>query len=56
MALHWWMHGKCNLPRYGFMHLSFQKRKGFLEMLDKIINKVSRAVATYKDRLSRIGF
>jgi predicted site-specific integrase-resolvase len=37
--------------------ISFEKRKGFFEMLDQIMdNKVEKVVITYKDRLSRIGF
>ena len=37
--------------------LSFEKRKGFFEMLDEIMNnKVEKVVVMYKDRLSRIGF
>ena len=37
--------------------ISFEKRKGFFEMLDEIMNnKVEKVVVTYKDRLSRIGF
>ena len=37
--------------------LSFEKRKGFFEMLDEIMNnKVEKVVVTYKDRLSRVGF
>ena len=37
--------------------ISFDKRKGFFEMLDEIINyKVEKIVITYRDRLSRIGF
>jgi len=37
--------------------ISFEKRKGFFEMLDEILNyKVEKVVITYKDRLSRVGF
>ncbi|EQD40659.1 site-specific integrase-resolvase, partial [mine drainage metagenome] len=37
--------------------VSFEKRKGFFEMLDEIINnKVEKVIVTYKDRLSRVGF
>ena len=37
--------------------ISFDKRKDFFTMLDKIIaGKCERVVVTYKDRLSRIGF
>ena len=37
--------------------ISFEKRKGFFEMLDEIMNnKVEKVVITYKDRLSRSGF
>ena len=37
--------------------ISFDKRKGFFTMLDKIIDgRCERVVVTYKDRLSRIGF
>jgi len=37
--------------------ISFEKRKGFFEMLDEIINyKVEKVIITYKDRLSRFGF
>ena len=37
--------------------ISFDKRKGFFEMLDEIINyKVEKVVIAYRDRLSRIGF
>lgn len=37
--------------------ISFEKRKGFFEMLDDIISgKVEKVVITYKDRLSRVGF
>ena len=37
--------------------ISFEKRKGFFEMLDEIINyRVEKVVITYKDRLSRVGF
>jgi predicted site-specific integrase-resolvase len=37
--------------------ISFEKRKGFFEMLDEIINyKVEKVVITYMDRLSRVGF
>lgn len=37
--------------------ISFEKRKGFFEMLDDVIyGKVERVVISYKDRLSRVGF
>ncbi len=37
--------------------ISFDKRKGFFEMLDEIMNhKVEKVVITYKDKLSRVGF
>ncbi len=37
--------------------ISFEKRKGFFEMLDQIMdNKVEKVIVTYKDRLSRVGF
>ncbi|BAB60389.1 TVG1286418 [Thermoplasma volcanium GSS1] len=37
--------------------ISLEKRKGFFEMLDEIINnKVEKVIITYKDRLSRVGF
>ena len=37
--------------------ISFEKRKGFFEMLDEIINyKVEKVIITYRGRLSRIGF
>jgi putative resolvase len=37
--------------------ISFEKRKGFFELLDLILEKkVSKVIITYKDRLSRIGF
>ncbi len=37
--------------------ISFEKRKGFFEMLDEIIQyKVEKVILTYKDRLSRVGF
>ena len=37
--------------------ISFEKRKGFFEMLDEIMsNKVEKVVITYKDRLGRVGF
>ena len=37
--------------------ISFEKRKGFFEMMDEILEgHVERVVVTYKDRLSRIGF
>jgi len=36
--------------------ISFEKRKGFFEMLDEIINnKVEKVIITYRDRLSRAG-
>ena len=37
--------------------ISFEKRKGFFQMLDEIMNsKVEKVVITYKDRLIRSGF
>jgi len=37
--------------------ISFEKRKGFFEMLDEVMNnKIEKVVITYKDRLSRAGF
>ena len=37
--------------------ISFDKRKGFFDMLDEIMdNRVEKVVITYKDRLSRVGF
>ncbi len=37
--------------------ISFEKRKGFFEMLDEIINyRVEKVVITYRDRLTRTGF
>jgi putative resolvase len=37
--------------------ISFDKRKGFFDMLDEIINyRVEKVIITYRDRLSRIGF
>ena len=37
--------------------ISFEKRKGFYDMLDEIINyRVEKVVITYRDRLSRSGF
>lgn len=37
--------------------ISFEKRKGFFEMLDDITKgNVEKVVITYKDRLSRVGF
>lgn len=37
--------------------ISFDKRTGFFELLDEVIeNKVERVIITYKDRLSRVGF
>lgn len=37
--------------------ISFDRRKGFFEMLDDIIDhKISRVVISYKDRLSRVGY
>jgi len=36
--------------------ISFDKRKGFFEMLDEILNyRVEKVIITYKDRLSRVG-
>ena len=37
--------------------ISFEKRKGFFEMLDEIMDhKVEKVVTTYSDRLGRVGF
>ena len=37
--------------------ISFEKRDGFYEMLDGIIDgKIDKVIITYKDRLSRVGF
>ncbi len=37
--------------------ISFEKRKGFFEMPDEIMDhRVEKAAITYKDRLSRVGF
>jgi len=37
--------------------ISFEKRKDFFKMLDKIINReIKIVIIAYKDRLSRIGF
>jgi len=37
--------------------ISFEKRKGFFEMLDEILDyKVEKVIIAYKDRLSRVGF
>lgn len=37
--------------------ISFEKRKGFFQMLDEILNyRVEKVIVTYKDRLSRVGF
>ena len=37
--------------------ISFDKRKGFFDILDEIMdNRVEKVVITYKDRLSRVGF
>jgi predicted site-specific integrase-resolvase len=37
--------------------ISFEKRKGFFEMLDEILNyRVEKVIITYKDRLSRVCF
>ena len=37
--------------------ISFEKRKGFFEMPDEILDhRVEKVVITYKDRLSRVGF
>ncbi len=37
--------------------ISFEKRKGFFEMLDEIMNHmVEKVIVTYKDRLSRVDF
>ena len=37
--------------------ISFEKRKGFFEMPDEILDhRVEKVVITYRDRLSRVGF
>ena len=37
--------------------ISFEKRKGFFEMLDEIMNhRVEKVMLTYRDLLSRVGF
>lgn len=37
--------------------ISFEKRKGFFELLDLVMrNEVDKVIITYKDRLSRVGF
>ena len=37
--------------------ISFDKRVGFFDLLDSVIdNQVERVVITYKDRLARVGF
>ncbi|WP_337860399.1 IS607 family transposase, partial [Ferroplasma sp.] len=37
--------------------ISFEKRKGFFEMLDQIMdNKIEKVIVTYKNRLSRSEF
>lgn len=37
--------------------ISFDKRKGFMEMVNHILdNEAEKVVITYKDRLSRVGF
>ncbi len=37
--------------------ISFEKRKGFFEMLDEIMNhRVEKVMLTYRDRFSRVGF
>ena len=37
--------------------ISFEKRKGFFEMPDEIMDhRVEKVVITYKDRLGRVGF
>lgn len=37
--------------------ISFEKRKEFFKMLDKIVNnQVEKVIVTYKDRLARVGF
>ena len=37
--------------------ISFERRKGFFEMLDEIMDhKVEKVVTAYSDRLSRVGF
>jgi predicted site-specific integrase-resolvase len=37
--------------------ISFEKRKEFFELLDKVLNnEIDKVIITYKDRLSRVGF
>lgn len=37
--------------------ISFEKRKGFFELLDLVMNnEIDKVIITYKDRLSRVGF
>lgn len=37
--------------------ISYEKRKGFFEMLDEILDyRVEKVVVTHKDRLSRVGY
>ena len=37
--------------------ISFDKRKGFFEILDEVMkNRVESVIISYKDRLSRVGF
>lgn len=37
--------------------ISFEKRKGFFELLDEVMkNRVESVIISYKDRLSRVGF
>jgi predicted site-specific integrase-resolvase len=37
--------------------ISFEKRKGFFEILDEVMkNRVESVIISYKDRLSRVGF
>lgn len=37
--------------------ISFEKRKEFFKLLDKIVShRVEKVIITYKDRLSRVGF
>jgi predicted site-specific integrase-resolvase len=37
--------------------ISFEKRKGFFEILDEVLkNRVESVIISYKDRFSRVGF
>ena len=53
------MNGNTISAIYSHMasEISFEKRKGFFEMPDEIMDhRVEKVVITYKDRLSRVGF